>query len=303
MNPVSPQSSFGYEQYLLQFPAPAPSSSITVFPFNRQQRRYAPIGTPSTPFVISRMPYVTREQGGYATGSASRMDPKPSASKRSWGASHKSEAKEEGTGKLFGADTPDFFSGCVKAAPFIPSVASEEEHQVAGYNWSPLEWKARAEYWREQAESLVYKSEHFQTKSAELGVQLGTCTQLLQLQTEQTTKDTQALLDCIQGLKAESQKTAEMLGTVQGENGRLAALLSTYIRKAQAHDDMKGRLDRLVEENASLEEVMVSMSCALSGFLKKSSEEAAVDQFCGSFFASHPCDNEGVLSQPVGTPP
>lgn len=278
---------FGYEQYLLQYPIPGPART-TLFPFN-QQRKYAPIGTPATPYVISRVPWVTAEQTLSKIAGAKRS---------SGGGSHNKQppraavttATTTSDQDFLGGGTPDFFRECVRATPFIPSTASQEEHGVAGYNWSPLEWKARAEYWREQAESLVFKSEHFEAKSKELGVQLGTCTQVLQLQTEQTTKDTEELLDCIKVLKSDSKEKSEIIDTVQGENMRLAALLGAYMCKAQAHDDVKARLDRSLEEKQAMEKVIESMSAAMSGFLKKGSDEAASDQFCGSFFASHPCD-------------
>ena len=275
---------FGYEQYLLQYPMPGPARA-TLFPFN-QQRKYAPIGTPTTPFVISRVPWVTAEQTLSKIAGAKR-----SSGGVSYNNKQPPRAAVTTTDQDFLAGgTPDFFRECVKAAPFIPSAASQEEHGVRGYNWSPLEWKARAEYWREQAESLVFKSEHFEAKSKELGVQLGTCTQVLQLQTEQTTKDTQKLLDSVRYLTTQRAKSAETLRIVQDENSRLAVLLSAYMCKAQAHDDVKARLDRSLEEKRAMENVIESMSAAMSGFLKKGSDESASDQFCGSFFASHPCD-------------
>jgi hypothetical protein len=279
---------FGYEQYLLQYPMPGPARA-TLFPSFNQQRKYAPIGTPTTPYVISRVPWVTAEQTLSKIAGAKRSSGGGSHTKQPPHAAVTTTATTSDQDFLAGG-SPDFFRECVRAAPFIPSAASQEEHRVGGYNWSPLEWKARAEYWREQAESLVFKSEHFKTKSTELGVQLGTCTLVLQMQTEQTTKDTQKLLDSVRYLTTQRAQSAETLRIVQDENSRLAVLLSTYICKAQAHDDVKARLDRSLEEKQAMEKVIESMSAAMSGFLKKGSDEAASDQFCGSFFASHPCD-------------
>ena len=186
--------------------------------------------------------------------------------------------------------TPDFVK-CVAAAPFVPSHPSVP---IDDNTWFQLEWKARAKYWQETAEHLVHESDHYQKKSQNLSSQLMFCTQALQNQTEQSGKDQQALLDRLQ--------------VVQDENSRLASLLSTYISKARAHDDLKAKVDSLVErdrlsteEKAGMQAVLDTMSDTLQCYLAKSSDEEDETMFCGGFFAVHPCDGPVAEDSQAGS--
>ena len=257
---------------------------------------------PTHPMQVPPTSSAWRKQ--QAVGILSAPPPSPVASS---GKSSKRFIPTLNTGKgnmMMTAGTPDFVK-CVTAIPFVPSLATtsaEPSGTEAEKNpqWYQLEWQARAMYWQEQAETLGFKADHYKQKSASLASQLGFCTQVLQNQTEQNGKDQTALL--------------ERLHVVQAENSRLASLLGTYISKAQAYDELKDKIGRMeererlsMEEKASMQAVLGTMSDTLTCFLRKDQsevavtseedEEAACNQFCGEFFVNHPCDGPNAGEQ------
>lgn len=136
------------------------------------------------------------------------------------------------------------------------------------------EWKARAEY--------------FESKSHDLGVRLGTSVHLLQAQADQANKDRRVL--------------EERLAVVQGENCRLASLLSCYIKKDREREDLEAKLALMIkkeqvdaQEKAGMQAVLDNMSDTLASYVKKIQDDSAKRRFNGGFFASYPSDGEGAF--------
>lgn len=247
------------------------STTAMFFPFS--QYRYGsaacdPIGTPSTPYVISGA--VSRkstgdgqvcEDSGCAVPVAGSVD----------------------SGSFF-CPGPDFVK-CVTSMP----VMYDGLEQRPRSDWGVNEWKAFAEHMESEAARTALRYKHYKEESKRLGVELGTCIQMLQIHTENREHAHRGLMGNVRKLTEQARIDADTIQLVRDENMRLASLLSTHLRKSLDYDAVKARLDQVMQEKAGLEEVMASMSETLSGFIERGGGGgASVDEFCSGFFVGTP---------------
>lgn len=227
------------------------------FPFSRFQPMnssvHDPIGTPATPFVISSGPrvpplrecVVDHDLGDYAEPVAG-----PS------------------TGVSLFCPGPDFVE-CVTSIPL--QVVHTGVDRQARSEWGLVEWRAFGERIETEAGRFALRYTHYREESQKLGVELATCIQLLQIQTENREHSHRGLLGNIKKLNKRAESDAATIRMIRCENMRLASLLSTHVRRGMDCDVVRARLDHVEQEKANLEDVVASMSETLTGFLERQS--------------------------------
>lgn len=130
---------------------------------------------------------------------------------------------------------------------------------------------ADVSYWKERAEFALHKSEHFERKCGELGVQLGFTTH--------------ALEGHIRSSKLASASLNDRLTLALEENTRLSSLLETAMEKSRDYDT-------LLEERRELQAKLAAVTETLDGYVKRDSE--VLGDFEHGVFGGYPCDWYGL---------